>query len=95
MKQSTYQDMPASITDLVGHEHEFTGHVISRSEKFTEPTKFHVLKARWGSGVIINMKTLKPIHPSFQLLLKREGMKKAQWSQSFPCREIVLKDEEE
>jgi hypothetical protein len=88
--------IPKKYRDLVGTKQKFLGGVFS-SAKELKPTEFNVLDIRWGTSTVVNIKELCETgessyeHPSFQLLLKRNGMKKAQWSRPFPIREIDLK----
>lgn len=82
--------IPKSFKKLVGKEHTMSGCLFGRKE--IEPTKFTVLDARWGSGVIMDMKTLKDKHPTVQLLVKNDTMIRSRWTRGFPAREIKLKN---
>jgi len=55
--------------------------------------EYHIIDWRWGSGNIINMSTLQPIHPTVELLVKKEGMRASRWTRGFPCRSIKLEQE--
>ncbi len=89
-------EIPKKYIDLVGTKQTFQGGIFS-SNKSMKPTEFNVLDIRWGTATVINVRELREKgessyeHPTFDLLLKREGMKKAQWCRSFPIREIDYK----
>lgn len=83
--------IPKSFTKLVGTKQKFTGGLFS-GQKSVPKTEFEVLDARWGSGIIMDMKTLKSLHPTVQLLVKNKTMKRSRWTRGFACREIKLKD---
>lgn len=76
--------------NMVGKKFIFSGGLFS-SKKALEPTEFEVLEWRWGSTKIMNMKTMKEIHPTVEFKLKNKDMKRSQWSKPFPVREIKLK----
>ena len=88
--------IPKKYRDLVGTKQKFLGGLFS-SAKELKPTQFDVLDIRWGTATVVNVDELRKTgessyeHPSFELLLKRKGMKRAQWSRPFPIREIDLK----
>ena len=88
--------IPKRFTDLVGTKQEFIGCLFSQKKEFKEPTEFDVLDIRWGSGQIADLSDgeLTPLHPTVDLLLKREGMKRAQWAREFAVPEIDLREEE-
>lgn len=72
--------------DLVGTTIEMRGPIFSyrKDKEFLTPTKFEVLKVRQGSGYVVDTETYEPKHSTVQLLLKREGMKRAQWCKPMP-----------
>jgi hypothetical protein len=88
--------IPKKYRDLVGTNQKFLGGIFSPAKEF-KPTEFNVLDIRWGTSTVVNIKELSETgessyeHPSFELLLKRKGMKRAQWSRPFAVREIDLK----
>jgi len=84
--------IPQKYHDLVGTESGFGGHLFG--SKKVPDAKYNILGVRFGSSVIYDMKAFKALHPTFQFLLKREGMKKSRWTQGFPLREIKLQEEE-
>lgn len=86
-------EMPKRVTDLVGTKQIFSGGVFS-SRKDIEQTEFNVLKWRWGSASIMDMNTMKMIHPTVEYLVKREGMRASRWTRGFPVREIKLEDDD-
>lgn len=79
--------------DMVGKTFSFSGGLFS-SKKALEPTEYEVLEWRWGSAKIMDMKTMKEIHPTVEFLLKNKDMKRSQWTRPFPVREIKLKDDD-
>lgn len=85
-------DIPQKYKDLVGTKQVFSGCLFSQANDMPKH-EYDVLKIRLGSGVIMDMEAFKPIHPTFDLLLKREGMKQAQWAKGFPICEIELRDD--
>ena len=93
MKDKAESGIPKKWLDMIGTKQKIGKHVFSHSKSLPY-NEYDVLDVRFGSGQIMNMKTFECIHPTIQLLLKREGMKKAMWSKGFPCREITLKNEE-
>lgn len=91
--------IPQKYLDLVGTKQLASGGLFS-STKSLEPMEYQVIDIRRGSARIINMKEFielgesKTEHPTYELLLKRDGMKRAQWSKPFPITEINLKETE-
>jgi len=89
--------IPKKYRDLVGTKHRFSGGIFSSSKEIQQ-TEFDVLDIRWGTSTVVNIDELCKTgesgyeHPSFELLLKRKGMKRAQWSRPFPIYEIDLKE---
>ncbi|PXX96890.1 hypothetical protein DF185_19820 [Marinifilum breve] len=87
-------DLPKKYQDLVGTKQKCSGSLFSYKNEIKEPLEFDVLDIRKGTATIMDMKTMEECHPTFELLLKREGMKKAQWTKPFPIREIDLREKE-
>lgn len=93
-------NIPKQYLELVGTKQILSGGLFSfnRSEPAQE---YDILDIRWGSGQVVNVKELRETgkssytHPTFQLLVKREGMKKSRWTKGFPIREINLNDNSE
>lgn len=89
-------EIPKKHRDLVGTKQTFSGGLFSGNKEMP-PTEFQVLDIRFGTARIINVKELRSTgkssinHPTFELLLKNDKMKKSQWSRPFPIREINLK----
>ncbi len=83
--------MPKRVTDMVGKEFEMKGGLFS-SRKEIPPTKFTVLDYRFGSGIIMNMKTMTEEHPTVEFLVKNGSMKRSRWTRGFPIPEIDLKN---
>lgn len=86
--------IPKKFTDLIGTEVEISGPIFSYKKEFDEPTKFNVLNVRRGSATIMDMNSMEEKYATVELLLKREGMKKAQWSKPFPDTETKIIEDE-
>ena len=82
-------EIPERFLNMIGTEQRLGGALFGSKERTTGT--FKVLKCRWGSGVIMDMKTLEELHPTVQLLVKGEGMTKSRWTNGFPAREIDLR----
>lgn len=87
-------EIPQKYKDLVGTSQKFVGPVLSYKNNIEEPTIFYIKDIRWGTAKVMDMDTMKMKHPTFQLLLIRNGMKRAQWSKPMPIPEIELTDED-
>lgn len=89
-------EIPKKHRDLVGTKQIFSGGLFSGSKEMPQ-TEFNVLDIRFGTARIINVDELRNTgkssinHPTFELLLKNDKMKKSQWSRPFPIREINFK----
>lgn len=86
-------EAPEGFKELIGTKQTLGGGLFS-SNKETPLQEYDVLDWRWGSAQVINMETLKAIHPTVELLVKREGMRASRWTRGFACRSVELKDEE-
>jgi hypothetical protein len=87
-------EAPIEFKPLIGTKQRFGGGLFSHKKDM--PTQeYDVLDWRWGSAQVINMKTLKAIHPTVELLIKRDGMRASRWTRRFPCTSVKLTDEEE
>lgn len=84
-------EIPKNHLELVGTKTKFGGGLFS-SKKDLPFEEYDVLDCRWGSAKIMDMKTMKPLHPTIQYLLKKPGMRASRWTRPFPVREINLKD---
>lgn len=80
-------DLPKEYRDMVGKKQIVSGNIFS-SKKSIEETVMTVEDIRLSSAIILSGTKR---HPAFELLLKSEEMKSAQWSKPFPMREITLK----
>ncbi|MHB1278273.1 MAG: hypothetical protein ACYC1Q_07735 [Bacteroidia bacterium] len=88
--------IPQHYRDLVGKKQFLRGGIFSGKRE--EPVgEYDVLDIRWGSAHTINMKEFEKqgpkkttCHPTFELLIKREGMKKARWTRGFSIKEISI-----
>lgn len=87
--------IPKQYMDMVGTKQTVSGNIFSN--KKLPDTEMEVLNIRLGTARVVNMKELtetgksKVVNPTFELLLKGKGMKRAQWSKPFAIREINLK----
>lgn len=86
-------EMPKKYQDLVGTKQTLAGYVFNKKDQLEE-TEFDVLNIRFGSSFIMDMENMEIKHPTFQLLLKNGSMRKAQWTNVMPMREIDLESEE-
>ena len=86
--------IPKKYTDLIGTKQSFGGGLFS-GKKELPYQEYNVLDCRWGTGTIIDLKTMKSKHPTIQFLIKKEGMRASRWTRSFAVREILLEDEED
>jgi hypothetical protein len=85
-------EIPTEVKGLLGTEQELGGGLFGNKDVPFE--KYNVLDWRFGSGQIMNMKTMQAIHPTFELLIKKEGMRASRWTRGFPCRSIKLEPED-
>lgn len=82
-------EIPERFLKMIGTEQRIGGTIFGSKER--QVGTYKVLKCRFGSGVIMNMDTLEELHPTVQLLVKGSEMKRAQWTNGFPAREIDLR----
>lgn len=91
-KDKIIMEIPKHHIEFVGKTQQFGGGLFSPKQDL-EFEEYNVLNWRWGSAKVINMKTLKAIHPTIEYLVKKEGMKKSMWTKPFAVREILLEEE--
>lgn len=90
-------NIPKKYLKLVGEKRTFSGGLFS-GKKAIIPTEYHVLDIRSGTATVINVKEFTETgkssyaHPTYELLLKNDKMKRSQWSRPFPIREINIKN---
>lgn len=82
-KLKTKDGLPQEYLDLVGTKQTVSGCVFSY-EKEIEPQEFDVLDIRRGSARMIDYNKMEVTNLSYELLLKNDSMKRAQWSKPFP-----------
>lgn len=82
-------EMPQVYLDLVGTKQKLGGGLFSH-KKDVDFQEYDVLDWRWGSGKIIDRKTLKFLHPTVEFLIKRKEMKRSRWTKGFAVSEIKL-----
>jgi hypothetical protein len=89
--------VPEKYKNLVGTKRLMRGGLFSLSKSL--PLKeYNVLDIRFGSATIMSVKEIEEHgessyeHPTFELLVKSDDMKKSRWTRGFPIREINLKD---
>ena len=90
-EKETTQESPAEFNDLIGTKQTLGGGLFSR-KKATEYQEYDILDWRFGSGVIMDMKTMTPMHPTVELLVKAPNMRRSRWTRGFPCRSIKLEE---
>ena len=86
-------EAPKEFKDLIGTKKTLGGGLFGKKE--TSMQEYDILDWRWGSAQVMNMKTMKAIHPTVELLVKREGMKASRWTKGFPCRSVKLNEDNE
>ena len=86
-------EAPEEFKALIGTKQRLGGGLFSRKKK-SEPREYDVLDWRYGSAQVFDMKTMKPIHPTVELLVKAKGMKASRWTRGFPCRSVKISDED-
>ncbi len=77
--------MSKDYKDLIGKKVTVEGAVFNLN-KSLPPTEFECLNARPGTAKIYDLDAMKEKGGTFQLLLKNDSMKRAQWSRPFPNR---------
>lgn len=82
--------IPKKYLKMVGTKQSFTGSLFGRNKIIVAPKDFDVIDIRMSLATIVNIKKMRFEHPAFELLLKDDTMKRAQWSRPFPIREIKL-----
>ena len=85
----TDETLPKDIKKMVNTDVLMAGHIFSYTKEWEETT-FSCLSARWGHSYVMNLEDRTEKHPTFQLLLKNRGMKRAQWCLPMPYRKINL-----
>ncbi|MBO2546076.1 hypothetical protein J0871_16790 [Salegentibacter sp. BDJ18] len=95
MKQDNiYKQVEKKHNEMVGKTYLFSGGLFSR--KRDEPqAEYEIKDWRWGTGKIMDMKTMKIKHPTVEFLIKKEGMKRSRWTNPFPVREIEINNNDE
>lgn len=86
-------EIPVEVKELLGTKQELGGGLFG-SKKDLPFEEYDILDWRFGRGKIMSRKTMKIIHPTFELLVKKEGMRASRWTRGFPCRSIILEDED-
>ena len=85
-------EAPKEFKDLIGTKQTLGGSLFGQKEALTQ--EYDVLDWRWGSSQVMDMKTFKAIHPTVELLIKRDGMRASRWTNGFPCRSVKIEDED-
>lgn len=86
-------EIPIEVKELLGTKQKLGGGLFG-SKQDLPFEEYNVLDWRFGSGQVMNMKTMKIMHPTFELLVKKEGMRASRWTRGFACRSIVLEHED-
>jgi hypothetical protein len=87
-------DIPEEVKPLIGTKQQLGGGLFS-SKKDLPLEEYNVIDWRFGRAKIINMETMEFIHPTFELLIKKEGMRASRWTRGFPCRSIKLNNKDD
>ncbi len=85
-------EAPEEFKALIGTKQRLGGGLFS-GKKVVKEQEYDVIDWRWGSARVFDMKAMKPIHPTVELLVKANGMRASRWTRGFPCRSIKLSDE--
>mgnify|MGYP000507128078 CR=1 FL=1 len=91
--------IPEQYTKMVGTKIKASGGLFSSPTRLPEH-EYDVLNIRRGTARIVNTDEIRKTgkssveHPTYELLLKRPGMKRAQWTKPFPIREVNLANTE-
>jgi len=85
--------IPEEVELLLGTKQKFGGGLFG-SKKDLPFEEYDVIDWRFGSGKIINLETMQAIHPTFELLIKKDGMRASRWTRGFPCKSIKLEPED-
>lgn len=86
-------ETPKEVKELLGTKQQLGGGLFS-SKKELPFEEYDVIDWRFGSGQIMDRKTMKLLHPTFELLVKKEGMRASRWTRGFPCRSIKSENED-
>lgn len=87
--------LPKKYLKMIGTRQIASGPIFSQKNELPE-TEFDCLDVRKGTATFVdttsfkNGKRPKFENPSFELLLKNNSMKRAQWTRPFPIKEINL-----
>ena len=90
--------IPKKYQDLVGTRQPLGGGLFS-GKKESPHKVYNILDIRWGSSIVVNVKELLETgessyeHPTIELLVKSDDMKKSRWTRGFKVKEIDLKKE--
>jgi len=83
MSRKTKVGLPREYLDLIGTKATLSGYIFSYGKEI-EPEEFDVLDVRRGTAKVINREKMVVTFLSFELKLKNESMKRAQWSKPIP-----------
>lgn len=81
--------VPKEFEPLIGTKQTLGGYLFSANKQKTMQ-EYDVIDWKFGSAQIMDMKTLKAIHPTVELLVKQPNMRASRWTRGFPCRSIKL-----
>ena len=91
--ENKIMEIPKEVQPLLGTKQQLGGGLFG-SKKELPFEEYDVIDWRFGSGKIMNMKTMQAIHPTFELLIKKKGMRASRWTRGFPCLSIKLEPED-
>lgn len=84
-------EAPKEFKELIGTKQGLGGGLFGNKEVPME--EYDIIDWRFGSAQVMDMKTLKSIHPTVELLVKKEGMRASRWTRGFACRSILLDEQ--
>ena len=88
------QTVPTHYTRRIGKDVYFEGQLFS-SEALPKEI-YTVLDVMISDAKILNIKNPRgPRHPAVEYLVKKQGMKRPQWTRPFPIKEILLEKKKE
>ena len=90
--------IPKKYQDLVGTKQTLGGGLFS-GKKESPQKDYNIIGIRWGSATVVNFQEFSKTcessyeHPTIELLVKSDDMKKSRWTRGFKVKEIDLKKE--
>ena len=82
-KINSKEGIPQKYLDLIDSTQTLSGNVLSYKKEI-KPTQFQVSDIRRGSAKVIDFSKMIVTNLTYELKLKNNSMKRAQWSKPFP-----------